>query len=240
MSAPRSRGFVRRRRRARGLTLLEVLISIGVMSLISVLLYGAFGVVSRGKRIAEGLAERHRIARVAMTRMSRELQMAFLSMHVAATPQQITRVTAFTGTNKRIDFNAFAHRRIVKDAHESDQCELSYFTGSGQTFGGEKRADRQLDLLRREQAVIDDQPGKGGVVQVLVDDIDTFQVRYFDPQSQLWTDQWDSTSVGGQLGRMPLQVEIYLAIKGGPSGDLIRLRTKTDIQMLTPLQFALK
>jgi hypothetical protein len=39
---------------------------------------------------------------------------------------------------------------------------------------------------------------------------------------------------------MPLQVEIYLAIKGGPSGDLIRLRTKTDIQMLTPLQFALK
>jgi general secretion pathway protein J len=230
----------RSRQHQRGLTLIETLIAIAVMSMISVMIYGAFSVVARGKQVAETLGERHRVARVAMTRMARELQMAFLSMHMAPTPQLITRNTAFTGTNRRVDFNAFAHRRIVKDAHESDQCELSYFVGQSSGFGGEKKRDRQVDLLRREQAIIDDQPGKGGVVQVLVDDIDTFALKYLDPQSGLWTDQWDSTSAASQLGRVPMQIEIYLAIKGGPSGDLIRLRTKTSPQILTPLQFALK
>jgi general secretion pathway protein J len=122
----------------------------------------------------------------------------------------------------------------MKDAHESDQCELSYFTG------GNKNKSNQTDLLRREQVIPDDQPAKGGVVNVMVDDIDTFQLKFLDPMSGLWTDMWDSTSTAAQLGRVPLQIEIYLAIKGGPSGDLIRFRTKTQLNILQPLSFALK
>ncbi|MGZ3419269.1 MAG: type II secretion system protein GspJ [Polyangiales bacterium] len=224
----------RRSAHERGLTLLEVMISVAVLTLISVLIYGAFSTINRGKQTASQLSERYRIGRVAMDRMARELQSAYISAHVAALPQLITRTTAFLGKSGRVDFNAFAHRRLMKDAHESDQCELSYFVGSS------KKQSNQSDLLRREQAIPDDQPGKGGVVNVMVDDIDTFQVKYLDPMSGLWTDTWDSTSTAGQLGRLPLQVEIYLAIKGGPAGDLIRLRTKTQLSMLQPLSFALK
>lgn len=222
-----------RRRRARGLTLLEVMVAVAVLAIVSVLIYGAFSTIAKGKQSASNLSERYRIVRLAMTRMSRELGMAYISAHVAASPQLNGRVTAFTGTAKRVDFDAFAHRRLQKDAHESDQCELSYFTVASKKAG-------QLDLVRREQVIIDDQHGKGGVVQVLVDDVDTFGLRYLDPVSGLWTEQWDSTSAVGQPGRVPLQIEIVLIAKGGPAGEPIRLRTKTSPVIQTPLSFALK
>jgi len=218
----------------RGLTLIEVMVAVAVLTLISVLVYGAFSTITRGKQAASGIAERYRVGRLAMTRISRELSMAFISAHVAATPNLMTRVTAFTGKGNRVDFDAFAHRRLAKDAHESDQCELSFFTAANPKKQG------QLDLLRREQAIIDDQHGKGGVVQVLADDVDTFALKYLDPMSGLWTEMWDTTSTIGQPNRLPLQVEIYLVLKSGPAGEPIRLRTKTKLDMLQPLSFALK
>lgn len=234
MSPSRTRKLRDARARARGLTLLEVMISVAVLTMISVLIYGAFATINKGKQTAEQLSDRYRLARLAMDRMARELQTAYLSAHVAATPQQVTRTTAFFGTARRVDFNAFAHRRLQKDAHESDQCELSYFTTSN------LKKTTQTDLVRREQAIPDENPGKGGVVQILVDDVDTFAVRYLDPLSGLWTETWDSTSPAAQIGRMPFQVELYLVMKGGPAGEPIRLRTKTSINIPQPLSFALK
>jgi general secretion pathway protein J len=216
----------------RGLTLIEVMISIAVLTMISVLIYGAFSTITRGKQAAGNLSERYRLARVAVDRMSREIQSAFLSAHVAPTPALITRTTAFLGTSRRLDFAAFAHRRLLRDAHESDQCELSYFLSTGK--GG------KTDLARREQVIIDDQPSKGGVVQILVDDVDTFGLRYLDPANGLWTETWDTTSAAAQLGRLPLEVEIHLVLKGGPAGEPIRMRTKTRIMIPQPLSFALK
>jgi len=223
-----------RRAGARGLTLLEVMVAVAVLTLVSVLVYGAFSTITRGKQTAGQLSERYRVGRLAMTRMTRELSMAFVSMHNAAIPSLNVRVTAFTGSARRVDFDAFAHRRLMKDAHESDQCELGYFLTTN------AKKNNQQDLVRREQTIIDDQPGKGGVVQVLADDVDTFQLKYLDPTSGLWTEQWDTLSAAGQPNRLPLQVDIFLVLKGGPAGDPIRLHSKSQLFMLQPLAFALK
>lgn len=223
-----------RRASARGLTLIEVMIAVAVLTMISVLVYGAFSTITRGKQAASAIAERYRVGRMAMTRMARELSMAFISAHNAASPVLMTRVTAFTGKSSRVDFDAFAHRRLQKDAHESDQCELSFFTVTN------AKESNRIDLVRREQVIIDDQHGKGGVVQVLADDVDTFQLRYLDPTTGMWTESWDTTSIAGQPNRLPLQVEIYLVLKAGPNAEPIRLRTKTKLDMLLPLSFALK
>ncbi len=228
------RSRAKSRAASRGLTLLEVLIAVSILTLISVLIYGAFSAISRGRQNAGMLAERYRLARVAMARMSHELGEAYISAHVAITPALNARVTAFLGTAKRVDFDSFAHRRLLKDAHESDQCELSYFTVA------DPKKQGQLDLARREQIIIDDQPGKGGVSTVLVDDIDSFAIKYLDPLTGLWTETWDSTSPAAQLGRMPLQVQLKLVMKGGPAGDAIRLATKVPINIYSPLAFALK
>lgn len=222
------------RTNSRGLTLLEVVIAVSILSLVTLLIYGAFSSLTRSKSKAAEIAERHRLGRQVMTRMSRELSEAYLSLHMAPTPGLVTRVTAFTGSSRRVDFNAFAHRRIMRDAHESDQCEISYFAANSRS------KPNQLDLVRREQTIIDENPGKGGVVQILVDNIETFSIRYLDPMTGLWTESWDSTQTSGNFNRLPLQVELYLALKGGPTGDNIRLRTKTQLMILQPLSFAIR
>jgi len=220
--------------RERGLTLLEVLIAVAVLTLVSVLIYGAFSTINRGRQNAGQLADRYRLARLAMTRMSRELSEAYISAQIPMTPVLWVEKTAFLGTDRRVDFDAFAHRRILKDSHESDQCELSYFVAT------DPKNPRQSDLARREQVIIDDEPGKGGASTILVDDIDTFALSYLDPLTGLWTNSWDSTSTAAQFGRMPLQIEIKLVMKGGPAGEPIRLATKTRINMWQPLSFAIK
>lgn len=222
------------RTNSRGLTLLEVVIAVSILSLLTLLIYGAFSNLTRSKSKAAELAERHRLGRQVMTRMSRELSEAYLSLHVAPTTNLITRVTAFMGSSKRVDFNAFAHRRIMRDAHESDQCEISYFVASSRS------KPNQLDLVRREQSIIDEYPGKGGVVQVLVDNIESFSLRYLDPMTGLWTETWDSTQMSGNLNRLPLQVELSLVLRGGPASEAIRLKTKTQLMILQPLSFAIR
>ena len=232
-SRPLSSAHLTRRAFSRGLTLLEVMVAVAVLALVSIMIYGAFSVITKGQQRSGQLSERYRLGRLAMNRMSRELSESYLSLHVAATPALNVRTTAFIGNSRRVDFNAFAHRRITKDAHESDQCELSFFTV-------QNPKTKLLDLARREQVIPDDLPGKGGVVQILADDIDTFSIQYLDPLSGLWTETWDSTSPAGNYGRMPLQVAINLVLKGGPAGATIRLRTKTPVMIAQPLGFALK
>src|SRR5262249_36421971 len=128
MSARASR---RSRSSGRGLTLLEVMVSRAIPAMIALLIYGAFDSMARGKKGEAMRSERAREGREAVLRMTRELTTAFLSMHNPANTALVTRNTAFiaqsSATYDRIDFAAFAHRRVEKDAKESDQCEVGYF-----------------------------------------------------------------------------------------------------------------
>ena len=45
---------MRARHAARGMTLLEILVSLGILGMISILIYGAFDSMARGKRGAAG------------------------------------------------------------------------------------------------------------------------------------------------------------------------------------------
>jgi general secretion pathway protein J len=225
------------RTRARGLTLLEVMVAVAILAMVAVLTYGAFDGLSRGKKNLGRLNDRYHQGRAALSRITLELSSAFLSMHQPATEQQIRRLTIFAGTNTspadRIDFTSFSHRRLVKDSHESDQNEISYFGSPDPNVSG------KLDLARRESNLIDIEPKKGGEVNVLVEDIDLFDVKYLDAMSGMWTDSWDSSQATGQPGRLPLEIKITLALKGGPDGKPLNFTTKMTMPMQAPLSFAI-
>lgn len=230
---------MRRRDARRGLTLLEVLVSVGILALIGTLVYGALDGMQRSRSGIERIDDRYHQGRQAISRMSRELQSAFISLHQ---PQQIaasTRTTVFigtdSGTSDRIDFTSFSHRRLLRNVHESDQNELSYFMGRDPD-----RSDK-FDLLRREQKEIDLDPTHGGIVNVLCEDVTVFDVQYLEPSTDTWLDSWDSTQVGtqGVYNRLPLQVKIKLTLRGGEGDRLIKLMTKVPVGMQTPLTFAI-
>ena len=235
----RSDGPARRIRRARvrGMTLLEILVSLGVMSMISLLIYGAFDSLSRGRRGEALRADRARQGRDAVERIAREVQSAFVSMHTPTNQALVTRTTGFYGQNStqfdRLDFTSFAHRRIMQNARESDQAEIGYFVVR------DPEVDDKMDLVRREQAPIDYDFKKGGVVNVLAEDVEKFDIRYLDPMTGQWLDTWDSTQMMMQFNRLPLEVRIELELKPVRNSPPFRYVTKVMMPMQQPLTFGI-
>ncbi len=228
-----------RRFAQRGMTLLEVLVSIGILALVGTLVYGALDGMNRSRVGIERIDDRYHQGRQALARMSREMQSAFLSLHL---PQQIANAvstTVFIGTDAsssdRVDFTSFSHKRLQRNVHESDQNELSYFLGRDPDHSDKN------DLLRREQKEIDLDPTRGGVVNVLCEDVTAFDLQYLEPSTDTWLDAWDSTQQGntGQYLRLPLQVKIRLTLRGGEGDRPIKLMTKVPLGMQTPLTFAI-
>jgi general secretion pathway protein J len=226
----------RRSRNRRGVTLIEIMVALGVLSIVASLVYGAFDSMSRTRKSVDAASERYHQGRGALSRMGREIQAAFLSLHrpLINTGVQSSQ-TIFKGTNSgtldRLDFCSFSHRRLGFGTHESDQNELSYLvTGNRQTGAN--------DLARREATVIDMDPEHGGVVQVMAEDIVSFDLAYLDPVLNEWVDQWDTSQTTGQYERLPAQVRIDLVLTR-PNADPYRFVTKVPLAMQAPLVFGI-
>lgn len=218
-----------------GLTMVEILVSLAILAMMSVLIYGSFESMSRGKKAETLRADRAREGREASARIVRELQSAFLSQHQPTNVSLITRNTAFVGQSysdfDRIDFTTFAHRRIGKEAHESDQAEVGYFVVK------DPEVDGKFDLVRREQTPIDIDPLRGGVVSVLAEDVDSFDVKYLDPVTGNWIETWDTTQVTGQPNRLPWEVRVKISLKSVKNSPPFSYTTKTTLPIGQPLNF---
>ena len=230
---------MKRRASQRGLTLLEVLVSVGILAMIGTLVYGALDGMQRSRVGLERIDDRYHQGRQALARISREMQSAFISLHQPFQLATAVRNTVFIGTdsgsNDRVDFASFSHKRLEQNRHESDQNELSYFMGRDPY-----RSDK-YDLLRREQKEIDIDPTRGGVVNVLCEDVTAFDVEYLEPSTDTWLSSWDSTQAAnqGQFNRLPFQVRVRLTLRGGEGERPIKLMTKVALGMKMPLTFAI-
>jgi general secretion pathway protein J len=111
------------------------------------------------------------------------------------------------GRGARLDFTSFSHRRLYRDAHESDQNELGYFITEHRD---EETRQTHRVLVRRESRRIDDDPEEGGQQMILVDEVREFELDYFDPISLQWVDGWDTA--GTEMNRLPAQVRIHLVV----------------------------
>ncbi|MBX3181012.1 MAG: prepilin-type N-terminal cleavage/methylation domain-containing protein [Polyangiaceae bacterium] len=229
-------------RARRGFTLLELLVAVTILALVSLLIYGAFSGLRSTRDGVGQVSGRYHEGRSAMQRIARELQGSFLSFNRPIDASLMVRQTAFIGHRgspaDRVDFTSFAHRRLDRDSHESDQCELSY-------FGSPDPKQRGVtDLVRRVSPYIDLEPDRGGRVQVLATDIDLFQLEYLDPYTGRWQEQWDTTQALGQKDRLPLQVRVTLVLNGGRRAargrakGAITFDTKVKIPIQTPMDFA--
>jgi general secretion pathway protein J len=222
---------------SRGMTLIEVVVAMGILAMVAVLIHGVIDSLSRGKK-AEGMrTDRAHEGREALQRIVRDLSSAYISLHVPDVQALLTERTAFVGRTSipfdRIDFTAFAHRRTVRDSHESDQAEVGYFVVS------DPDAPETMDLVRREQTPIDLDPLRGGIVDVVAENVSEFHLRYLEPQTGQWLDTWDSMQTTGQPNRLPLEVSIRLVLKGVGDGQPYAYSTKILLPIQQPLSFGI-
>jgi general secretion pathway protein J len=231
------------RRTQRGLTLVEMLVAMTILAFISVLVFASVDGMRRSRAGVDRIVGRYREGRMAMNRISRELQGTYLSAHAPIDESLRVVQTIFKGEPgspaSRLDFNSFSNRRLQADARESDQIEISYF--------GSVNPDQDdiVDLARRVDSP-DEKPEEGGRVEVLATNIDLFELTYLDPLTGRWLEEWDSSSVLSKKGILPLQVKVVLVLNGaersredGGRGK-IRLVQKISLPIQDTLSFALK
>lgn len=228
----------------RGFTLLELIVAVTVLAFITMLLYGAFSGMKHTRDGLTRVQDRYREGRIALSRIVRDLQSAYVSQHLPINQQIAVTKTAFMGHQAspadRLDFNTFTNIRRDRNSHVTDQLEVSYFGEESLETSG------TTDLVRRSSQYLDLYPDKGGRIDVVATDIDLFDLSFLDPTTSQWVDTWDTTQATGQLNRLPLMVRVTLVVNGGRRSAAGRLRgslrfeTTVTLAMQAPLSFAIQ
>ena len=225
-----------RARTQSGVTLIEMMVAMAILAIVATLMYTGFSQTSKNKARVEAELDRNHEVRMGVERMARELSMAFMSAQL--NPDESLRVvkTGFIGKEasggSRVDFTSFSHKRLYRDAHESDQNEISYFVAD------DPDDSRIKVLARREQARIDDDFEKGGRTQIMIRDVTSFELSYLDPTSGEWLSTWDSTQAVMQFNRLPTQVRIKVTIPNSGSRQDLVFATRTELMMQYALNHA--
>ena len=176
--------------RARGFTLIEVITAIGITAFIGVVIGVTFSTTIANKDVIEGQAERYRMLRAAMSRMSREIGAAYVSDRYDSRRYRdaFDRPTNFVGTREKLMFTTLAHQRLYADAKESDQMVVEYQV---KRSPDPKAKDRQ-DLLRREKMILEERMERGGTEDILFEGIKKLEFQYWNSERKQWEDEWDT------------------------------------------------
>ena len=198
--------MVMRRNLHRGLTMIEVVISLGILVFIGAITWQTISGSLMLRDILEYEDSVSRSARVAMDQIKKELRVAFLTSNInAVNTYQTVFIGKDGGDEDQLWFNSMAHRRKYVGAREGDQSELTLWVEKG-------TRDTEQVLFHRESGRVDHEPEKGGVVLPMITHVKTFNLRYLDGTINEWQEEWDSTGPD-QSNRLPRAVEITLVIE---------------------------
>jgi len=197
------------RRSSAGFTMVELMIAMAIFAFITTLMWGSFSQTATSKRAIQNEQERAHTVRVALMRMSRELEMAYLSdnENTAIT----NRRTFFTASARadvdEVTFSSFAHQRLRAGAAEGDSALISY-------FGARDPDDRRvLNLMRRETRRLqaEDPATLLGEAYILCPDVLRVKFAFYDHRKKEWATDWSTVDASG-MAYLPTHVRIMLTV----------------------------
>lgn len=217
--------------RSHGFTLMEVVIAIGITAFIGVILGVSFNTTIKNKEIIEGQAEHYRMLRTAMNRMTREISAAYVSDRYDPKRfrDQYDRPTNFVGTREKLLFTTLAHQRLYADAKESDQMVVEYSVKSSP----DSKAKGRNDLVRRENALLEERMERGGVEDSLFEGAKKIEFQYWNSERKQWEDEWDTRRTE-RKSILPTRVKITL-ISTDENGKEVKYTTQARIMLNTEL-----
>ena len=194
-----------------GFTLLEVILAFAILGFITTILWGTFSQTAAVKKRTEAVQDRAHAARVALMRLTRELEMAFLSD--SENPFATERRTMFIATSHRdideLRFSWFGRQRLRGDIPEADTSVVMY-------YGEPDPDDRSvMNLMRRETRRLEaaDPQSLLGESYVLCPGISRLKFSFYDYKNQKkeWREEWTTVGADG-LQYLPTHVRIALTI----------------------------
>jgi general secretion pathway protein J len=194
-------------RARRGFTLIEIITAVGITAFIGVVIGVTFSTTIANKDVIEGQAERYRMLRTAMNRMTREIGAAYVSDRYDPRRYRdaFDRPTNFVGTRDKLLFTSLAHQRLYADAKESDQSVIEYQVKRSP----EPKVRDRDDLIRREKAILEERMERGGTEDILFEGIKKIEFQYWNSERKQWEDEWD-TRRSERRTILPTRVKITL------------------------------
>lgn len=232
-----------------GFTLIEVMVATVLMGLMGALLMTSINSSVKAKDTVEEISGRYQLVRQAMSRMAREISMAYLSKHMhLAEPAYMTQ---FKGKKDRLFFSAFGNAVHQKDAKQGDQQVLGFYLATDK--------DGQQSLMRRMRPNLNLDVEKGGNAQVLCPNVTKLEFAYFDSRMEKWDESWtadptasavearrkperkkndeeqpDNKETGPKPWRLPSFVKITMTANMGNESEVV-WTTETEIPIQDPL-----
>lgn len=167
-------------RNLKGFSLIEVMVAVVIMGMMGSLLMSTINASIKAKDAVEDMSLRYQLVRQALSRMTREISMAYLSKHINLVEPAF--VTQFKGKTDKIAFSAFGNVIRQKDAKQSDEQVLSFYLAT------DKRG--RQSLMRRHHPNLNLDVDKGGVVQVLCPNVKKIVFSYYDDRFDKWDETW--------------------------------------------------
>jgi prepilin-type N-terminal cleavage/methylation domain-containing protein len=214
--------------KARGFTLLEILISIFILVLVVSAVFGAFSGTFKVVTETEVQGEIYAAARVALERISEDLASVYVGI-LAKTEQPETGATRqrflFVGKDHKVDeqnadalrFLSWAHVSFKAGRQSEGPAEINYYTQYREETG-------ELTLYRADTPDYLESPedGQGGLL--LCEGLKWLDFIYYDREGDAHN-SWDTTE-NGRNAELPSRVEISMGFENA-------LDPKNPLQFMT-------
>ncbi len=173
-----------------GLTLLEVLVAIVILSIMLGVVYASFFGTTRTFAVLESNEDVYQTAQTLLDMMGRELRSA----------------TALEGSNAELEDTAVdainmittAHRRSGPDVREGYLAQISYF------LDVDAETDERV-LVKSVDTSPDDDYRSGGTLYVLSDQVESLNIFYYKQEDEEWLEEWAADE-------MPLLIRLELTL----------------------------
>ncbi len=200
----------------RGFTLIEVSVAIAILAMLMTFVYAILGNTVRVKDVARDRLEAPKIANAVLDQVFKDFR--FLYYRAGQLPGD----SGFWGRDRkvagadgdRVDFLTSRTNRVatLEDASgptaESPLGEVGYACRASDTHPG------LLELWRREDYFVDDDPTDGGTYSMVYDRLKSFDLRYYPlPEENTEKDgfpEWDSRTLKKVPYAIILTMHYYL------------------------------
>jgi general secretion pathway protein J len=208
------------------------MIAIAILAIMGGMVYGAFYRAYNTREIVVAADERYQSIRAALTRMEKEISQAYISEHFDRKNLR-ERPTLFrlkdSGDEDILLFTTLAHRRLYRDAKESDEAVVEY------KLENDREDASKRNLVRREKTWIDREVDRDGVEVPIAEDVLGIDFQVWNTKDRDWSDDWDTSRTEFD-GRLPPRVKITLKAKD-ETGKERQYTTQADIHLTKTLNW---
>ncbi|MHC4366917.1 MAG: type II secretion system protein GspJ [Planctomycetota bacterium] len=193
--------------RRTGFTLVEVLVASTIGSFIALVAVGSLRVIIGGAEAVDNNINAAAEVRFAVNMIARDLINLYRDEEIANTKfiGTVEDTEGGTGTSYLV-FYALGRTKARVDQPEGDIYEVEYYLAQDEETSA---------LMRRLWPNPNDQLEPGGILTVIAEDIEMFQITYFDGEE--WADEWPE-----EIQALPALVEITIVAKQtGPGVPLM-------------------